>query len=289
MIWLIGNKGMLGSDIELLLSADNLEYIASDIEVDINDKDKIIDFIKDKEIKWIINAAAYTNVDGAESNKDTAFKVNADAVKDLAEISKEKDIKLIHFSTDYVFDGGKKIPHIEEDIPSPVNLYGESKLLGEEYIIKTSEKYFILRTSWLYGKNGKNFVNTIIRILKEKDKLEVVNDQYGSPTYSKNLAGVVVKIIKNDFEKYGIYQYTNDGTISWYDFAVEIYNLYKEEDILKKNVKIVPVSSDEFPTTAMRPTYSVLSKEKIKNELNIDVCSWKKSLKKFIREEVKNA
>ncbi len=280
---------MLGSDIELLLSADNLEYIASDIEVDINDKDKIIDFIKDKEIKWIINAAAYTNVDGAESNKDTAFKVNADAVKDLAEISKEKDIKLIHFSTDYVFDGGKKIPHIEEDIPSPVNLYGESKLLGEEYIIKTSEKYFILRTSWLYGKNGKNFVNTIIRILKEKDKLEVVNDQYGSPTYSKNLAGVVVKIIKNDFEKYGIYQYTNDGTISWYDFAVEIYNLYKEEDILKKNVKIVPVSSDEFPTTAMRPTYSVLSKEKIKNELNIDVCSWKKSLKKFIREEVKNA
>jgi dTDP-4-dehydrorhamnose reductase len=286
MIWLIGNKGMLGSDIEKLLKKSGIVYCASDREVDIIDYKALDKFVKDKNINWMINCAGYTRVDKAEEEKGESFRLNRDGVRNLALFSKKGKIKLIHISTDYVFDGRKKgtAGYSEDDKTNPINIYGKSKLAGEKEIEEISEEYFIIRTAWLYGKQGNNFVYTMLRLFKESDLVKVVEDQWGSPTYTVDLAEVILKIVENNFKKYGIYHFTNEGMTSWYEFARTIYKKAKRLGLIKDNkkVEIQPIKTEDYPTKALRPRYSVLSKEKIKNEFDLQIRDWDEALDDFL-------
>lgn len=282
MLWLIGNCGILGNDVEKLLRAKKVPFIASDKEIDIGDRQALRDFIKNKDLSTVINCAAYTAVDQAENEEQEAFRINADGVLNLAELVRERDAKLIQVSTDYVFDGTKEGAYTESDSVNPINVYGRSKARGEENIINDLSKYLIIRTAWLYGANGSNFVRTMLRLFQERDEIRVVSDQFGSPTYSKDLAEVLIQISPS--EKYGIYHYTNEGRITWHEFACEIYRLAKKYGKVKKDVKIVPVGTAEYPTMAARPKNTFLSKEKITRVFDINIKDWKTSLDRFMSE-----
>jgi len=287
MIWLVGNKGMLGNDIERLLKERGLTYCASDKEIDIGDYKALERFGKDKKIKWIINCAGYTKVDKAEEEIDEVFRINKDGVRNIALFSAKRQIRLIHISTDYVFDGrqeGGAVAYSEDDETNPINIYGKSKLAGEEEIKKILDKYFIIRTAWLYGLKGNNFVYTMLRLFKERDMVKVVEDQWGSPTYTVDLAKAILKTIEDDSVSYGLYHFTNEGMISWYEFARAIYKKAKRLGLIEDNkkVEIQPIKTEEYPTAARRPRYSVLSKEKIKKELGLKIRDWDKALEDFL-------
>ena len=287
MVWLIGNKGMLGNDIERLLKERGLTYWASDKEVDISDYKALEKFGKDKKIKWVINCAGYTKVDKAEEEIDEAFRINKDGVRNIALFSAKRQIRLIHISTDYVFNGrqeGSTIAYSEDDKTKPINIYGRSKLAGEEEIKNVLEKYFIIRTAWLYGLQGNNFVYTMLRLFKERDLVKVVEDQWGSPTYTVDLAGAILKIIEDDSVSYGVYHFTNEGVANWYKFALTIYDKAKRLGLIERNKKVViqPIKTEDYPTKALRPRYSVLSKERIKKEFDIKIRDWDKALEDFL-------
>jgi len=286
MIWLIGNKGMLGNDVEKLLKKRGLTYWASDKEVDISDYKALEKFGKDRKIKWVINCAGYTKVDKAEKEIDEAFRINKDGVRNIALFSAKRQIRLIHISTDYVFDGRQEASFVysEDDKTNPINIYGKSKLAGEEEIKKILEGYFIIRTAWLYGAKGNNFVYTMLRLFKERDLVKVVEDQWGSPTYTADLAKVILKIIEDDSVSYGIYHFTNEGMTSWYEFARNIYKKAKRLELIKNNKKVAiqPFKTEDYHAAAKRPKYSVLSKEKIKREFNLKIKDWDKALEDFL-------
>lgn len=284
MVWLIGNKGMLGSDVEILLKEYGGEYIASDIEIDITDIECLKKFLNGKQIEWIINCAAYTAVDKAEEEPEKAFRINADGALNIAQIAREKRAKLIHISTDYVFDGEKQGPYEENDNPGPAGVYGKSKFQGEENIRKTLKEYFIIRTAWLYGKNGNNFVNTMLRLFEEKESVKLVSDQWGSPTYTKDLAKVIIDIIKIDGNKYGIYHFTNEGKTNWHEFAKTIYEKAKNYELIHKDIDIISITLDEYPAKAKRPKNSLLSKDKINLAFGIKIRNWQDALEDFIIE-----
>ena len=268
MIWVIGKNGMLAQDIINAFNKNNIEYIATASDIDITNIDILNNFSKDKNIKTIINCSAYTKVDLAEDEKDICYKVNGEGVKNITEIASKIKADLIHFSTDYVFDGENKKPYTEEDKTNPINIYGKSKLEGENYALSYN-KSIIIRVSWLYGIYGKNFVYTMINLMNSKESIKVVNDQFGSPTYTGDVAEVVLGFIqKNNFD-YGLYHYTNEGNISWYDFANSIYKIGKEYNVITNDCKINPCTTEEYPTKAKRPKYSVLSVEKIKKYAKI--------------------
>jgi len=287
MIWLIGNKGMLGNDVEKLLKERGLIYWACDKEVDISDYKALEKFGKDKKIKWVINCAGYTKVDKAEEEIDEAFRINKDGARNIALFSAKRQIRLIHISTDYVFDGrqeGDAVAYREDDKTNPINIYGKSKLAGEEEIRKILEEYFIIRTAWLYGLQGNNFVYTMLRLFKERDLVKVVEDQWGSPTYTVDLAGAILKIIEDNSVSYGIYHFTNEGMTSWYEFARTIYKKAKRLGLIEDNkkVEIQSIRTEEYPTAAGRPKYSILSKEKIKKEFNLKIRKWDEALEDFL-------
>jgi len=293
MIWLIGNRGMLGSDVEKLLKNKKFEYIATDVEIDITRYGVLKEYVEDKNIEWIINCAAYTAVDKAEDERELAYKINATGAENLARICKDIGSKLIHISTDYVFDGQKDGAYTEDDIPNPINVYGKSKLEGEGRIKSILKNYYILRTSWLYGKNGNNFVHTMIRLFNQKDEIGVVSDQWGTPTYTKDLSNVILRIVELDNNAFGIYHFSNAGVraesdknvevgITWYDFAEKIYRVSKECGIINSDVKIRPIKTEDYPTKAKRPQNSLLSKEKIKKTFDMEIRSWQEALKDFI-------
>ena len=289
MIWLIGNKGMLGNDVEKLLIERGLVYWASGREIDISDYKALEKFGKDKKIKWVINCAGYTKVDKAEEEIDEAFKLNKDGVRNIAIFSAKKQIRLIHISTDYVFDGRQKgegdaAAYTEDDKTHPISIYGKSKLAGEEEIKKMLEGYFIIRTAWLYGFYGNNFVSTMLRSFKEKEVIKVVSDQWGSPTYTVDLAGAILKIIEDESVKYGIYHFTNEGVTNWYKFARAIYGKAKKLNLISTGKKVVlkAIKTEEYPTAAARPRNSILSKEKIKKEFNLDIRDWKEALTEYL-------
>jgi dTDP-4-dehydrorhamnose reductase len=287
MIWLIGNKGMLGSDIEKLLKERGLIYWVSDNEVDIRDYKALEKFGKDKEIKWVINCAGYTKVDKAEEEIDEAFRINKDGVRNIALFSVKRQIRLIHISTDYVFDGrqeGDAVAYREDDKTNPINIYGKSKLAGEQEIKKILNEYFIIRTAWLYGVQGNNFVYTMLRLFQERDMVKVVDDQWGSPTYTADLSGAILKIIEDDSVSYGVYHFTNKGKTSWYEFARAIYRKAKKLGLIENNKKaeIQSIKTEEYPTTARRPRFSILSKEKIKRELGLKIRDWDEALEDFL-------
>jgi len=293
MIWLIGNKGMLSNDIEKLLKKRGLTYWASDKEVDISDYKALEKFGKDKKIKWVINCAGYTKVDKAEEEIDETFRINKDGPRNIALFSTKRQIRLIHISTDYVFDGRQEegaVTYEEDDKTNPINIYGKSKLAGEEEIKKILKEYFIIRTAWLYGLKGNNFVYTMLKLFKERDLIKVVEDQWGSPTYTADLARVILKIIENDSFSYGIYHFTNEGMTSWYEFAQTIYGGAKRLELIEdsKKVEIQPIKTKDYPTAARRPKYSVLSKEKIKKEFDLKIRDWDKALGDFLVSLKKN-
>jgi dTDP-4-dehydrorhamnose reductase len=282
VIWLIGNKGMLGSDVEEALKEKKFQYAATDLEVDITDIETLRRFVRDKTFKWIINCSAYTAVDRAEVEPVKAFQVNAQGPLNIAEIANQIGAKLIHISTDYVFDGEKDGAYTEDDIPNPMCVYGKSKLEGEKNIQNVFENFIIIRTAWLYGKNGKNFVNTMLKLFDERDSLKVVSDQWGSPTYTKDLSGTILHIVQFPKTEFGIYHFTNDGKTSWYNFAKKIYDLGKKSSLINKEVGIVRTLTAEYSTRARRPRNSFLSKDRIRAVFDVDIRGWEHALGEYI-------
>ncbi len=286
MIWLIGNKGMLGYEVERLLKENNLAYVASDQEINITDYILLKDYAEGKNLDWIINCAAYTAVDKAEEQIEKAYRVNRDGVGNLARIALDKQAKLIHISTDYVFNGkkDKTCAYTEEDQLNPMGIYGKSKLGGEKEIENVLNEFFIIRTAWLYGLNGSNFVYTMLRLFKERDAVKVVDDQWGSPTYTVDLAKAILEIIITRSEKYGVYHFTNEGVINWYEFAKAIYDKSNKFGLINgnKNIEVKSIKTEEYPTAAVRPKNSILSKDKIKREFNLKIRNWDEALEDFL-------
>jgi dTDP-4-dehydrorhamnose reductase len=264
-----GSNGQLGSEIKELIQHSTLK-----IDLNITDHQKVRKFVESNEIKIIINCAAYTAVDKAEDEKELANSINHLAVKNLAQISKEKNIKLIHISTDYVFDGTNFKPYTEDDVTNPQNIYAKTKLDGEKAILEYKLKNsIIIRTSWVYSSFGNNFVKTMLRLGKEKESLGVIFDQVGTPTYAKDLARTILDILPQiENQKVTIYNYSNEGVLSWYDFAKEIMKM------AKLSCKVNPIETTEYPTPAKRPHYSLLNKAKIKFAFNIEIPFWKDGL-----------
>jgi len=288
MIWLIGNMGMLGYDVEKLLNDGNLKYWVSDKEVGITDYKLLEKFGKDKKIKWVINCAAYTDVDKAEKEAEIAFKINQEGVRNIALFCSKRKAKLIHISTDYVYDGKRSSMEYcyEEDRPNPLSVYGKSKLAGEEEIKGILEEYYIIRTAWLYGANGSNFVNTMLRLFKDKEVVRVVNDQWGVPTYSKDLAQAILYIIEKNTNDYGVYHFSNIGRTNWYNFAKEIYLHAKKLGLIDNDqeIKISPVVTEEYHTDATRPKNTILHKGKIEKTFDIKIRSWIEALEDYLHD-----
>jgi len=273
-----GSNGQLGSEIkELSVDYQNNYFFTEKDELDITNEKAIKAFIETNNINTIINCAAYTAVDKAEEDEVNADKINHLAVKNLAQIAKEKNIKLIHVSTDYVFDGTNHKPYVETDSTNPNGVYGRTKLDGEKAMQAINpQNSVIIRTSWVYSSFGANFVKTMLRLGKEKESLGVIFDQVGTPTYAKDLAKAILEIIQhsklNTQNSVEIYHYSNEGVLSWYDFAKEIMKM------AKLDCTINPIETKEYPTPATRPHYSLLNKTKIKEMFKIEIPYWKDSL-----------
>ena len=271
-ILILGYKGMLGRELAKEFENGHELVLWDRDKVDISRKEEVIKKVSELCPDVVINAAAYTAVDEAESNKDLAYKVNGCAVGFLATACEEVGALLVHFSTDYIFDGENHNGYKEDHPYNPINMYGKSKALGEKMIFDISSKYYIIRTSWLFGKYGKNFVETMLRLAKEKKDIRVVNDQFGNPTYAKDLASEVRKLVESQ-SPYGIYHITNSETCSWYDFAVKIFELSN------LNLKVKPIKTEEFPTPAKRPIYSMLINTKLP-----PMRKWEEALKDYLIE-----
>ena len=282
-VLITGSNGQLGSEIrEIYYSYKNLDCIFKDLpELDICDVESLNSLIIDQQINAVINCAAYTAVDKAEENIELSERVNSKAVYNIVESLKKVNGKLIHISTDYVFDGSNSCPYKESDEVCPTGVYGKTKRGGELAVINSEIDGIVIRTSWLYSVFGNNFLKTMLRIGKEKESVNVISDQIGTPTYARNLAKTCLDILLiSDLEKISkkskIYHYSNEGVASWYDFAVLIMEL------AELNCKVNPIQTKDYPTLAKRPNYSVLDKENIKTDFNIDIPHWKESLKECI-------
>ncbi|MBX3241773.1 MAG: dTDP-4-dehydrorhamnose reductase [Chitinophagaceae bacterium] len=227
---------------------------------------------------FCINCAAYTAVDLAETNREAAFRINAEAVGRLAAVCKSTGAGFIHISTDYVFNGESSIPYTTEDTTDPVNTYGASKARGEQLALENNPGSIIIRTSWVYSRHGKNFVKTMLHLMTTRDEIKVVADQTGAPTYAGDLAGVIMKIITQGADKPGIYHYSNKGSITWYEFAKAI------REIAGKQCRVQPIPSSDFSTPAKRPAFSLLDTGKIENAYGIVIPDWRSSLEKCIKE-----
>lgn len=271
-----GAAGQVGQCIKKLSSryqGMDFTYATSE-DLDLSLFGVVSAYFRKHEFDYCINCAAYTKVEQAEAEQEMAYLINAEAVQNLAEICSENKCTLIHFSTDYVFNGKKASPYNEEDETEPLNVYGASKLMGEEYIRRCMERYFILRTSWLYSDIGHNFFNTIRKKAEVGEQLNITTSQKGTPTNAYDLAEFVLMIISRQSEKYGTYHYSNKGEATWYDFAGEIIAL------LELNPELV--ENNSFKTIATRPQYSVLSKEKVEKIFTVKIPYWRDSLKKMI-------
>jgi dTDP-4-dehydrorhamnose reductase len=283
-VLITGCKGQLGSEIQRNSGKfQEMSFNFTDLEeLDITRPGDIRSFLDNNPVKFLVNCAGYTAVDKAEDDEDMAFLLNADATGSLATISAERGMQLIHISTDYIFNGEKNHPYIEDDPVNPQTVYGKSKLQGEQALQKASTG-IIVRTSWLYSSFGNNFVKTILRLSGEREQLNVVFDQTGCPTYARDLAMAILEMIRIEIEqknspRYDIYHYSNQGMCSWFEFATAII------DFAGTGCEILPVESKDYVTRAKRPRYSVMSKEKITGEYDLRIPHWKDSLKECIDE-----
>ena len=292
VILVTGCNGQLGKelqDIAPLYSSFKFIFLSRE-DLPIHHFELVRNFFDITKADYCINCAAYTAVDKAESEKELAFQVNGEAVGVLAAVCKKYHTKFIHISTDYVFDGTAAVPYKEDSPANPVSIYGASKLEGEKQAIKYNPDSLIIRTSWMFSSHGKNFVKTMLRLMSERNEINVVNDQLGSPTYAADLAAMIINIIANCSEgvltdqlstanfQSGIYHYSNNGIISWYDFALAI------KELTGSNCIIHPISTSQYPTPAKRPHYSVFKKEKIIKTFSLEIPFWKDSLKRCLEK-----
>ena len=284
-ILVTGAYGQLGNEVRIL-SANYPDYnfMFTDVDsLDITDKNELIDFVTGNDIRYIINCAAYTAVDKAEDDAELCEKINATAVKNLGLAAAEVGAGIIHVSTDYVFDGTSCRPYSEDMPTKPCSVYGKTKLKGEKNLLKVCPNAIIIRTAWLYSPFGNNFVKTMIKLGSERESLNVIFDQVGTPTYALDLADAILKAmdqtIDTDHEKGGVYHFSNEGVCSWYDFTIKIHEIAGI-----KTCKVNPIETKDYPTKAARPHYSVLNKTKIKQTFNITIPHWEASLKDCIKE-----
>ncbi|MCQ2519169.1 MAG: dTDP-4-dehydrorhamnose reductase [Lachnospiraceae bacterium] len=272
-----GVKGQLGYDVVNELTSRKIEAVGVDIEeMDITNPESVNKVIKEINPDAVIHCAAYTAVDAAEDNEEICRRVNRDGTENIAKVCKELDCKMIYISTDYVFDGQGTRPWEPDDKQTPLNVYGQTKYEGELAVCSNLDKYFIVRIAWVFGINGKNFIKTMLNLAKTRNEISVVNDQFGSPTYTYDLARLLVDMVITD--KYGFYHATNEGIISWYEFACEIF---KQAGI---DMKVKPVSSAEYPAKAKRPSNSRMSKDKLDQNGFERLPSWQDALKRYLNE-----
>jgi dTDP-4-dehydrorhamnose reductase len=284
-VLITGSNGQLGSEIKELVSEfENLECIFKDLpELDICDIDMLTTIIINQHINAVINCAAYTSVDQSEENPEIAEQVNVKGVLNLVNALEKVNGKLIHISTDYVFDGNHSQPYKESDSVSPIGVYGETKRAGELAVLNSSIDAIVIRTSWLYSYYGNNFVKTMLRLGNEKESINVVFDQIGTPTYAKDLAKTCMNILSdagstNISKKGSLYHFSNEGVTSWYDFATAIM------EISNIDCKVVPIETKDYPTQAIRPLYSVLDNYKIKSDFKVTIHNWRDSLANCLRK-----
>ena len=288
-ILISGAKGQVGT--ELVLEATKRGYDVTgygSADLDIADAKQVQQALKTIRPQVVINAAAYTAVDNAENETEKAFSVNALGVSNLADACKKLDVPLLHISTDYVFDGKKTSPYLENDKPNPIGVYGASKLAGEQALQNTWQKHIILRVSWVFGASGHNFVKTMLRLGESRDELGVVNDQYGAPTSAKSIASCLLNIIeKNQFGAqsfpWGLYHYQSEPGVTWYDFASEIFAQAKAQGTLRKKVKVNPILSEQFPTPVKRPENSKLDGKKVLRVFGLPAGDWKSQLSDMLK------
>ncbi|MHC1745247.1 MAG: dTDP-4-dehydrorhamnose reductase [Syntrophobacteraceae bacterium] len=288
-VTVVGNKGMLARDLAALLDEKGISQWGADLpELDITQADKVYQLVKGSGATVVINCAAYTAVDKAESQPDVAYAVNRDGVRNLAMVCRDLDIPLVHVSTDYVFDGKLRRPYLEDDPPCPLGVYGESKWAGENELRSVHRKHIILRTSWLFGAMGNSFVKTILRLARERNELRVVDDQFGCPTWTGDFAEVLIGIVKAAEAPgerqglWGTYHYCGLEETTWCGFAAEIIEQAKGLTELRAG-QVTPITTAEFPTAAGRPPWSVLDCGKIKQQLGILQKSWRDGLSTVIR------
>lgn len=276
-ILVTGVKGQLGYDVVKALESRGYQPVGVDREeMDLMNNNMIQNFIMNLKPEAIIHCAAYTAVDQAEEEVEICYQINAEAVKVIAECAKTLDIPMIYISTDYVFDGTKASEYVETDIPNPINVYGASKLKGEQYVQQLLEKFYIVRISWVFGINGNNFIKTMQRLGNEHDELNIIHDQVGSPTYTAHLAPLLVDMIETD--QYGIYHATNEGYCSWYEFADEIF---KQSQL---DVMLHPITTDQYKTKAKRPLNSKMSKQKLSDYGFHRLPTWQEALKNYLNQ-----
>jgi len=276
-----GSSGQLGQCLkQLLLSATDIScYFAAREDLDITNGDEIQRFFSEHNFDYCINTAAYTNVEKAESEQKEAFLINAEGANSLAKACKKHNVVLLHISTDYVFDGMAKTPYQEQDRTNPLNVYGASKLKGEQHIVDAWNKHFIIRTSWLYSQYGHNFLNSMLEFAKQKKALTITTQQKGTPTNANELAQVLLTIIKTGNARYGVYHFSNQGEATWYDFAKAIFKATGEIDTVNL------AKTEHYATFAKRPAYSVLNCNKLKDTLGITYRNWEDSLKQIINSK----
>lgn len=290
-VWVIGCNGMLGSEVCRTLSENGIDFLGTDSDVSILNYSALEDFDSGKGISLIVNCAAYTAVDRAESEVEKARALNADGPRNIARLAKKLGVPFIHISTDYVFGGdtaplGNRLPYTEDMPVNPIGVYGATKAEGEKAIAEETDDFYILRTAWLYGWSGKNFVYTMIRAMNSRESVKVVDDQKGTPTNCVTLANVILKIIEKraggEMVPNGVYHVTDLGEITWFDFAKEIFAQGVERGLVtNRGCAVNPCTTEEYPTPAKRPAYSVLDKTKVQRTLGITLPDWRESLARF--------
>lgn len=284
-VLLIGAKGQVGQELQVTLPQLGEVISIGREELDLTNSEKISQLIREIHPDYLVNAAAYTAVDKAETEPDLAYSINATAPKIMAEAAEKIKAKFLHISTDYVFDGRKNTPYLETDLTNPLGVYGQSKLRGEEEIKTVNSQAIILRTAWVYGSYGKsNFVKTMLRLGKEREELKVVVDQVGSPTWAKDIAAAITHLLINADNPSGIYNFTNSGVASWFDLTKAIFEEAKISGIPLKIQRVIPITTAEYPTPAVRPAYSVLSGQKISQQLGYIPPYWRDSLTAMLNQ-----
>ncbi|MDR1728694.1 MAG: dTDP-4-dehydrorhamnose reductase [Acidobacteriota bacterium] len=295
-VWLIGDKGMLGAELAPVLEGRGFPVVGTDREVDVTDAAALRGFAQGKGFAWIVNCAAYTAVDKAEDDAQACRRLNTDGAGNIAAAAHAMGARLIHIATDYVFDGRGVVepgaaaprPYREDDATAPIGVYGATKRDGERAVAAVAPDSYIVRTAWLYGRHGNNFVRTMLRLMKERDAVSVVDDQRGSPTWAFDLAGAVAAFAAAAAAgrpaPYGIYHYTDEGAVTWFDFAREIHRQGRALGLLDKDCDVRPCTSAEFPAKVTRPAYSVLDKGKVKAALGLDIPDWRASLGRYLSQ-----
>ena len=284
-ILITGSNGQLGNEMQQAAKHFSaFQYIYTDVaELDICDKTALTDFVKSNDVNIIVNCAAYTAVDKAEDDVELCYRINRDAVRNIAEVANENNLKIVHISTDYVFDGTNYMPYTEEQPVCPATVYGKSKLAGEQALMETCKQAVILRTAWLYSSFGNNFVKTMMKLGAERDSLNVIFDQIGTPTYAADLAGTILKLLSHDTFVPGLYHFSDEGVCSWYDFTKTIHRM------AGITCDVRPIETKDYPARTPRPHYSVLNKAKIKSTYGITIPHWEESLERCIQTLIYNS